>query len=107
MHRLLDILQKLLTTVFSGHPAANDCLEALLATTLGFWYFMFDPSEAVASFVASPPSPAPAGIQRQNGFLSGRPDTVSTPPFTPILAPLPQIFHLDPTFSSRGPLNMM
>ncbi len=36
-----------------------------------------------------------------------RPDTVSTPPFTPILAPLPQIFHLDPTFSSRGPLNMM
>ena len=34
---------------------------------------MFDPSEAVASFVStSPPSPAPAGIQRQNGLLSVR-----------------------------------
>lgn len=41
--------------------------------TLGFWYFMFLPSEAVASFVSSsPPSPAPAGIQRQNGLLSVR-----------------------------------
>lgn len=41
-----------------------------MATTLGFWYFMFLPSEAVASFVSSsPPSPAPAGAQRQNGFL--------------------------------------
>ncbi len=61
-----------LCTVFSGHPAANVCLAALLATTLGFWYFMFDPFEAVASFVALPPLPAPAGIQRQNGFLFAR-----------------------------------
>lgn len=58
--------------MFFGHPATNDCLGALLATTLGFWYFMLLPSEAVASFVASPPSPAPAGIQRQNGLLSVR-----------------------------------
>lgn len=41
-----------------------------MATTLGFWYFMFLPSEAVASFVASPPLPALAGIQRQKGFSS-------------------------------------
>ncbi len=64
-------------TVFSGQPAANDCLGALLATTLGFWYFMFNPFEAVASFVASPPSPAPADIQRQNGLLTARSALVS------------------------------
>ncbi len=56
-----------------GHPATNDCLGALLATTFGFWYFMLVPSEAVASFVSSsPPSPAPAGVQRQNGLLPAR-----------------------------------
>jgi len=65
-------LQHELTGRYVGHPAANDCLGALLATTLGFWYFMFLPSEAVASFVASPPSPAPAGVQRQNGLWSAR-----------------------------------
>ena len=42
---------QVLTPLFSGHPATNDCLGALLATTLGFWYFMFVPSEAVASMV--------------------------------------------------------
>lgn len=39
---------------FSGQPATNDCLGALLATTLGFWYFMVYPSEAVPHFLASP-----------------------------------------------------
>ncbi len=66
-------LQHELTGRYVGHPAANDCLGALLATTLGFWYFMLVPSEAVASFVSSsPPSPAPAGVQRQNGLWPAR-----------------------------------
>ena len=68
-------------SVFTGQPAANDCLGALLATTLGFWYFMFVPSEAVASFVASPPLPAPAGLQRQNGFFCSRPHIAPPAPF--------------------------
>lgn len=68
MHRVLLVLQEVKFGVFSGHPAANVCLGALLATTFGFWYFMFHPSEAVASFVVSPPLPAPTGLQRQNGF---------------------------------------
>lgn len=45
---------QILCVLSTGHPATNDCLGALLATTLGFWYFMFHPSEALASFVASP-----------------------------------------------------
>ena len=47
---------------------------------------------------SSPPSPAPAGIQRQNGF-PGRPDTMSTHhPSLPYSPSSHIIFHLDLAF---------